>query len=196
MIAQDATQHPGSIIRINLDGSIPKNNPKFKNKKDWLPEIFQIGVRNPQGLTLSPFDEKIYISNHGARGGDWFGEVKKGDLLCSSDTPGYAMKQPTEFIITSITDNGSPNNYEERQNMNSFTIGKSMQDVEFDENGLALDAGTPSWYTLNLRGGVKLGQLARLNMNIENLMNRRYRQHGSGISSPGFNLTTSLSTSF
>ena len=68
--------------------------------------------------------------------------------------------------------------------------------VEFDENGLALDAGTPSWYTLNLRGGVKLGQLARLNMNIENLMNRRYRQHGSGISSPGFNLTTSLSTSF
>jgi len=65
------------------------------------------------------------------------GEVKKGDLLCSSDTPGYAMKQPTEFIITSITDNGSPNNYEERQNMNSFTIGKSMQDVEFDENGKA-----------------------------------------------------------
>ena len=36
MIAQDAKQHPGSIIRINLDGSIPKDNPKFKNKKDWL----------------------------------------------------------------------------------------------------------------------------------------------------------------
>ena len=63
------------------------------------------------------------------------GEVKKGDLLCSSDTPGYAMKQPTEFVITSITHNGSENNYEERQNMNSFTIGKSMEDVEFDENG-------------------------------------------------------------
>ena len=41
MIAQDHTKHPGSIIRINLDGSIPKDNPKFKNKKDWLPEIFQ-----------------------------------------------------------------------------------------------------------------------------------------------------------
>ena len=36
-------------------------------------------VRNPQGLTLSPFDQKIYISNHGAKGGDWFGEVKKGE---------------------------------------------------------------------------------------------------------------------
>ena len=51
MIAQDPTQHPGSIIRIKLDGSIPKDNPKFIDKKDWLPEIFQIGVRNPQGLT-------------------------------------------------------------------------------------------------------------------------------------------------
>ena len=79
MIAQDPTKHPGSIIRINTDGSIPKDNPKFIDKKDWLPEIFQIGVRNPQGLTLSPFDQKIYASNHGARGGDWFGEIKKGE---------------------------------------------------------------------------------------------------------------------
>ena len=55
MIAQDANQHPGSIIRINIDGSIPKDNPKFKNKTDWLPEIFQIGVRNPQGHGFIPF---------------------------------------------------------------------------------------------------------------------------------------------
>jgi len=79
MIAQDPSQHPGSIIRIKLDGSIPKDNPKFQGKSDWLPEIYQIGIRNPQGLTLSPFDEKIYMSNHGARGGDWFGEAKKGE---------------------------------------------------------------------------------------------------------------------
>ena len=79
MIAQDPTKHPGSIIRVYLDGSIPKDNPKFEGKKDWLPEIYQIGIRNPQGLTLSNFDNKIYISNHGAKGGDWFGEVKKGE---------------------------------------------------------------------------------------------------------------------
>ena len=79
MIAQDVSKHPGSIIRINLDGSIPKDNPKFKNKKDWLPEIFQIGVRNPQGMALSPFDNKIYLSNHGAKGGDWFGTANYGE---------------------------------------------------------------------------------------------------------------------
>ncbi|MDB2341379.1 PQQ-dependent sugar dehydrogenase [Candidatus Pelagibacter bacterium] len=79
MIAQDPTKHPGSIIRIHTDGSIPKDNPKFSGKSDWLPEIYQIGIRNPQGLTLSPYDQKIYLSNHGARGGDWFGEAKKGE---------------------------------------------------------------------------------------------------------------------
>ena len=79
MIAQDGTKHPGSIIRIHLDGGIPKNNPKFKGKEDWLPEIFQIGIRNPQGMALSPFDNKIYLSNHGAKGGDWFGAVKYGE---------------------------------------------------------------------------------------------------------------------
>ena len=79
MIAQDPTNHPGSIIRINLDGSIPIDNPRFEGNSNWLPEIYQIGIRNPQGLSLSPFDGKIYMSNHGAKGGDWFGEVKKGE---------------------------------------------------------------------------------------------------------------------
>ena len=79
MIAQDFTKHPGSIIRINLDGSIPKDNPKFKGKKNWLPEIFQIGLRNPQGIALSPFDNKIYMTNHGAKGGDWFGTANFGE---------------------------------------------------------------------------------------------------------------------
>ena len=79
MIAQDYTKHPGSIIRINLDGTIPKDNPKFINRKNWLPEIYQIGVRNPQGISLSPFDNRIYLTNHGARGGDWFGTANFGE---------------------------------------------------------------------------------------------------------------------
>ena len=78
MIAQNAQKHPGSIIRINLDGSIPKDNPGFNNQPNWLKEIYQIGLRNPQGIAVSPFDGEIYISNHGAKGGDWFGKIDKG----------------------------------------------------------------------------------------------------------------------
>ena len=74
-IAQDPSKHPGSIIRVYLDGTIPKDNPKFKGKPNWLPEIYQIGIRNVQGMALSPIDNEVYTTNHGARGGDWFGKV-------------------------------------------------------------------------------------------------------------------------
>jgi len=79
MIAQDPTKHPGSIIKIHLDGKIPEDNPKFNGKSNWLPEIYQIGVRNPQGMDVSPYDNKIYLTNHGAKGGDWFGEAKHSE---------------------------------------------------------------------------------------------------------------------
>ena len=74
-IGQEADKHPGSIIRINLDGTVPNDNPKFKVNSEWLPEIYQIGIRNVQGLCLSPFDNEVYMTNHGAKGGDWFGKV-------------------------------------------------------------------------------------------------------------------------
>ena len=77
MIAQDPTNAIGSIIRINKDGSIPDDNP-FVDKPDWLPAIYQIGVRNPQGMDLDPLSKKVYISNHGPKGGDFIGEIKKG----------------------------------------------------------------------------------------------------------------------
>ena len=78
MIAQDGTKHPGSIIRIFKSGKVPKSNPYFINKNNWLPEIYQIGVRNPQGLEVSPYDGNVYITNHGAMGGDFFGKISFG----------------------------------------------------------------------------------------------------------------------
>ena len=44
------------------------------------------------------------------------GLVSKGDLLCTSDTAGYLMKQPSEYVITSFS--ASVPQYEERQNIN------------------------------------------------------------------------------
>ena len=81
MIAQDPSKHPGSIIRINLDGTYPNDNPKFKENKKWLPEIYQIGFRNPQGLTISPHNNDIYFSQHGPRGGDNLGKIVYGGNL-------------------------------------------------------------------------------------------------------------------
>ncbi len=101
MIAQDPSKHPGSIIRINIDGSIPKDNPHHTNKPNWLPEIYQIGVRNPQGMAISPKNKKIYFSQHGPRGGDNIGILKKGGnygwkVVAWGGTEYYGAKIGTE----------------------------------------------------------------------------------------------------
>ena len=69
-------------------------------------------------------------------------------------------------------------------------------EVEFDSNGAAVDAGTPGWWTLNVRGGVKLFESTRLTLAFENLLDRRYRPHGSGVNAPGFNVSVSLDNRF
>lgn len=68
--------------------------------------------------------------------------------------------------------------------------------VEFDGDGNAVDAGTPSWWTLNVRTGIKLQEDTRLSLAFENLLDRRYRVHGSGVNSPGFNISVSLDNRF
>ena len=65
--AQDPAAHAGSLIRINLDGSIPHNNPK---PNGWAPGIFTIGHRNPQGMAMHPRTGDIWTHEHGPRGGD------------------------------------------------------------------------------------------------------------------------------
>jgi aldose sugar dehydrogenase len=77
MIAQDPANAIGSIVRILKDGSIPNDNP-YVNNPNWAKEVFQIGVRNPQGMDLDPLTNNIYISNHGPKGGDFIGKVIKG----------------------------------------------------------------------------------------------------------------------
>ncbi len=68
--------------------------------------------------------------------------------------------------------------------------------VKFDSNGNAVDAGTPAWWTLNVRGGVKLFDYTRLTLSLENLLDKRYRPHGSGVNAPGFNVSVSLDNRF
>jgi len=74
---QELNWHNGKIIRLKLDGSVPKDNP-FVGTKNALPEIYSLGHRNPQGLYFSLKDGKLYNSEHGPRGGDEINDVRKG----------------------------------------------------------------------------------------------------------------------
>ena len=73
--AQTLDNHFGKIIRINTDGSIPKDNP-FVETKDALPEIYSFGHRNQQGLAI--IDNQLFEHEHGPRGGDEVNRITPG----------------------------------------------------------------------------------------------------------------------
>lgn len=75
--AQDLKNHAGTVIRLNLDGTIPRDNP-FYNRKDALAEIYSYGHRNPQGLYFDKKTDRLWSIEHGPRGGDEINLIEAG----------------------------------------------------------------------------------------------------------------------
>jgi len=67
----------GKMVRINADGSIPKDNP-FVGKEGVRPEIWSIGHRNIQSAALNPATGELWEIEHGTRGGDELNIARKG----------------------------------------------------------------------------------------------------------------------
>jgi aldose sugar dehydrogenase len=67
----------GKVVRINADGTIPKDNP-FVGKAGVRPEIWSIGHRNMQGAALNPATGELWTVEHGTRGGDELNIPRKG----------------------------------------------------------------------------------------------------------------------
>ena len=115
--AQDLTNHAGSIIRLNLDGSVPQDNPFIKNK-NALNEIWSFGHRNPQGLYFDRTKNRLWEIEHGPRGGDeinlihaaknygWpvisYGKEYWGPLAVGEGTHRKGMEQPVKVYTPSI----------------------------------------------------------------------------------------------
>jgi glucose/arabinose dehydrogenase len=67
--AQNLANHIGKIVRIRPDGSVPPDNP-FVNRQGAKPEIWSYGHRNSQGAAINPASGKLWMHEHGPRGGD------------------------------------------------------------------------------------------------------------------------------
>ena len=75
--AQSLDSLLGKTVRLNRDGSIPKDNPFVGNARA-RPEIWSYGHRNPQGIVLDPDSGRVYIHEHGPRGGDELNLLQPG----------------------------------------------------------------------------------------------------------------------
>jgi aldose sugar dehydrogenase len=74
--AQQLNSHMGKILRINPDGSAPKDNP-FVGQADARPEIWSLGHRNVQAAAFDP-EGQLWDIEHGTNGGDELNRVEKG----------------------------------------------------------------------------------------------------------------------
>lgn len=75
--AQDLHSHFGKVVRLNADGSVPKDNP-FVGRADAYPEIWSYGHRNAQAADVDPVTGELWVIEHGPRGGDELNLIKRG----------------------------------------------------------------------------------------------------------------------
>lgn len=88
-LVQDRGNHIGKVLRLNLDGSVPRDNP-FTSVPGAQPEIWSTGHRNPTGLTIDPATGMLWETEFGPRGGDEVNRIERGGNYGWPDvTQGY-----------------------------------------------------------------------------------------------------------
>ena len=108
------------MVRINADGTVPKDNP-FVNTPGALPEIWSYGHRNMQGAAINPTSKQLWTGEHGPQGGDeinldqagknygWpvitYGENYGGGKI-GEGTEKAGMEQPLKYWVPSIATAG------------------------------------------------------------------------------------------
>jgi glucose/arabinose dehydrogenase len=114
--AQAPSNHIGKIVRLNRDGSIPKDNPLL-GQAGAAVEIYSLGHRNVQGIVYDTQLQRLYSHEHGPRGGDelnliepgknygWplitYGENYGGGAI-TDKTAMEGMEQPVIYWVPSI----------------------------------------------------------------------------------------------
>ncbi|HSR62680.1 MAG TPA: PQQ-dependent sugar dehydrogenase [Gammaproteobacteria bacterium] len=155
--AQKPDQHPGSLIRVNDDGSVPEDNP-FSDFPGAKPENYTLGNRNMQGIALQPSTELIWTHEHGPQGGDEVNVMRAGvnygwpvitygvnyttGTKIGEGTEKEGMAQPVHYWVPSIAPSGMV-----------FYTGDEF----------------PEWKGDLFVGSLKFGQLVRLEL-AENMV--------------------------
>ena len=114
---QNLETHAGSILRLNVDGSVPQDNP-FVDVEGARIEIWSYGHRNPQGLVWDGVNQRLWSIEHGPRGGDELNLIERGGnygwpiisygkeyasfRAVGEGTHKEDMEQPKKFYIPSI----------------------------------------------------------------------------------------------
>ena len=155
MQAQNMDSGIGKIVRINPDGSIPKDNP-FVGKSGVRPEIWSIGHRNSQAAALHPATGELWEVEHGTRGGDELNVARKGKDY-GWPTIAYGIEYRGGPITGGIT---------QQEGMEQPVY---YWDPVIAPSGMVFYTGTlfPEWNGSLFIGGLETRNLVRLTLNGE-----------------------------
>jgi len=157
---QDMNSDVGKILRLNDDGSIPKDNP-FVGKQGAKPEIYSLGHRTVLGLTFRPGTNELWETENGPQGGDEVNVIKAGKnygwplVTYGRDYDGKrlpgpsreAFEPPELFWVPSVTASGilfysgdKIPAWKGNLFLGSMTVGRlpgtgNLQRIVFNENG-------------------------------------------------------------
>jgi glucose/arabinose dehydrogenase len=114
---QDLSNHAATVMRLHRDGRVPKDNP-FSQQENVPSEIWSYGHRNPQGMAYDASNERLWLIEHGPRGGDeinlvlpgrnygWpvisYGKEYWGPIAVGEGTHKEGMEQPVKQYTPSI----------------------------------------------------------------------------------------------
>lgn len=156
--AQDGDDHTGSMLRLTEDGGVPADNP-FVGDDAVLDEIFTLGHRNPQGLTVAA-DGTAWSTEHGPRTGDELNRLVAGENYGWPEVSrgnDYATNRP-------IGRDSAPGM---RDPVHLF-VGR------FAPSGLAEVRGEafPAWRGDLMAGGLRSERLVRLSLDGDSVVER------------------------
>ena len=91
--AADWSAYPGTILRLNLDGSVPADNPTIDGVQS---HVFSYGHRNPQGLVFDA-DGRLFEAEHGPSTDDEVNRIEAGRTYGWPDVAGFQDDQAYEY---------------------------------------------------------------------------------------------------
>jgi aldose sugar dehydrogenase len=148
----------GKIVRLNPDGSVPKDNP-FVGKEGVRPEIWSYGHRNVQAAALHPTTGELWEVEHGTRGGDEVNVSRKGKDY-GWPTIAYGIEYQGGPITGGI---------QQKQGMEQ---PKYYWDPNIAPSGMVFYSGKlfPAWQNSLFIGGLGSTNLVRLTLQGEHVV--------------------------
>lgn len=158
--AQKLDSQMGKILRINLDGSIPDDNPFAKAANKNTRAIYSYGHRNPQGLAFDFSNDIIYSHEHGPKGGDEVNIINAGknygwplatyglDYTGAKITP-YTSFEGTEAPVVNWTPSVAPSG------MAYYNIKNGGEFPSLQNSLLVTTLVDKKLYALDIRNGFK-----------------------------------------